>query len=72
MAVVALDAYAADKLLFLNDARLIAVWVTLNTIDQLRDRYKCVGVCLRWLVLISLCVCVPWSVGVCGCGRHSL
>ena len=49
IAAVALDAYAADKLLYLNDARLIAVWVTLNTVEQLRDRYRCV---------VCVCVCV--------------
>lgn len=56
---MALDAYAADKLLFLNDARLIAVWVTLNTVDQLRDRYRCVGAlacALGWCHAMWCCV----------------
>ncbi|EWM22701.1 conserved unknown protein [Nannochloropsis gaditana] len=39
VSVLALDAFAADKLLALGEARLIGVWVTLNTVDQLRERY---------------------------------
>ncbi|TFJ82576.1 hypothetical protein NSK_006002 [Nannochloropsis salina CCMP1776] len=39
VSVLALDAFAADKLLALGEARLIGVWVTLNTVDQLRGRY---------------------------------
>ena len=38
--VLALDAFEADKLLTLDGARLIAVWVALNTVDQLKDRYR--------------------------------
>lgn len=38
--MLALDAFEADKLLTLDGARLIAVWVTLNTVDQLKDRYR--------------------------------
>jgi len=40
VSVLALDAYAAEKLLALNDARIIAIWVTLNTVEQLRERYR--------------------------------
>lgn len=40
VSVLALDAYMADKLLALNSARIIATWVTLNTVEQLRERYR--------------------------------
>ncbi|KAM3571556.1 hypothetical protein VYU27_006395 [Nannochloropsis oceanica] len=39
VSVLALNAYMADKLLALNNARIIATWVTLNTVEQLRERY---------------------------------
>lgn len=38
--VLALDPYQADNLLDLAEARIIAVWVTLNTAQELKDRYR--------------------------------
>jgi hypothetical protein len=38
--IIALDAFQADKLLTLDGARLIAVWVTMNTVEGLKERYR--------------------------------
>jgi hypothetical protein len=40
--IVALDAFQADRMLTLDGARLIAVWVSMNSVDGLKQRYRCV------------------------------
>jgi hypothetical protein len=40
VAVLALEAEDAEKLMGLPSGRLIGVWLTVKSIDVLRDRYR--------------------------------